>query len=138
MKIESNAEAIQRFMEAGGLEEVTTFRFELPSGLTITVDSEDDPFLNEPYQEGTQIKPFSSADAGATIPLSGDRWRIHQSDPDNWPSDFHAHNLVRHEETLECRSGEIYDRRTKRFIRKYRSKELAAFHALVPDRLKRS
>ena len=136
MMTETNRTAVQKFQIEHGLEAADGFSFELPSGLKVRVVAEDDPFLDEPYQEGTKISSFASGEAGAPATLFGDRWQVHQNDPDCiWPSNFHAHNGV-HAETLDCYSGNIYNPRTRKFKRKYRPKQLAAVLAQLPDRVK--
>jgi hypothetical protein len=133
---ETNGQAARRLQESAGIEEVDEFIFELPSGLKVKVASEDDAFLNEPHQEGTKISLSVSAEASAPVKMRGDYWLVHQNDPDdNWPSDFHAHNKVRHE-TLDCYTGNIYDPRTKQLRRKYRPKQLAALLAALPRRVR--
>lgn len=104
--------------------------------MKIRVSSGDDPFLDQPYQAGTKIRFFTSAEAGAPVKMGGDYWLIHQNDPDdNWPSDFHAHNKVR-PETLDRYTGNIYDPRTGQLRRKYRRKQLTQLLAKLPERIK--
>lgn len=128
---ETNSQAAQRLLLSRGLQEVSGFTFELPSGRKVKVVSEDDPFLSKPYKAGTAIIPFTSAKAGALVKVGGDCWLLYQNDPDPWPSDFHAHNYERNE-TLDCYSGNIYDSTTRKLVRKYRPKKLAAFLEDVP------
>jgi hypothetical protein len=60
---ETNAQAAQKLQLARGLEIVSGFIFELPTGLKVIVISGDDPFFNAPYEAGTKITPFTSAEA---------------------------------------------------------------------------
>ena len=133
---ETNGQVAEKLQMSSGVEEVSAYKFELPNGLKVRVDSEDDPFLNEPYQEGTKITFSVSAEGAAPVKLRGDYWLVHQNDPDDiWPSDFHAHNKVR-PETMDCYTGDIFDPRTKQWKRKYRPKQLAAFLAALPERVR--
>ena len=134
---ETNRQAVRRLLESMGIEEVKGLIFELPNGVEIRVDSEDDGFLNETYQQ-SKIMLLVGGRASAPVKLRGDYWLVHQNDPDdNWPSDFHAHNRVR-PEVMDCYTGNIFDSRTKRLKRKYRPKHLAMFLAALPKRVRRS
>jgi hypothetical protein len=57
--------------------------------------------------------------------LSGDgKWRVHKSDPDDlFPSDFHAHNID-DPEVLDLHTGDVYDSRTKKWLRKLKPKTM--------------
>src|SRR6185295_19175973 len=134
--IETNAQAAIDVLRTRGIETVSGFVFEMPGGVKVTIIAEDDPFLDRPYEAGTKITIFTSAQAGAFIKVAGDCWYLHQNDPDPWPSDFHAHHAER-KEVLDCYSGKIYDSRTRKLIRKYGHKQLAGFLGAVPTRLKR-
>jgi hypothetical protein len=119
-----------------GIEQASGCVFELPNGSKLIARSDDDAFLNEPYQPGTKLSLLISGRAGACVKMAGDCWLIYQNDPDeNWPSNFHAHNRVR-PETLDCHTGKIYDPRTKKLVRQYSPKRLKMFQSQVPDRVK--
>jgi len=128
---QTNGDAAIEWLRTHGVEIVDGFVFELPSGLKVRVTTEDDPFLDKPYEAETKITVFTSAEVSACI-LG---WYIYQNDLDPWPSSFHAHNYDR-KEVLDCRSGVIYDSTTRKPVRKMRPKKLAAFLDAVPDRLK--
>jgi hypothetical protein len=52
-------------------------------------------------------------------------WRIHKYDADtNWPSDFHAHNVDAPAEVLDLYTGNVFDKRSRRLIRRLRSRDL--------------
>ena len=131
--IKTNGQAATALLRTQGVETCDGFVFELPSGLKVRVTSEDDPFLDKPYEVETKIAVFTSAKASARI-LG---WYLHPNDPDPWPSNFHAHNYER-KEILDCNNGFIYDSTTRKLIRKMRPKQLVAFLDAVPDRLKRT
>jgi hypothetical protein len=133
---ETNGEAVDRILNAAGIEEAPLLRFDLPDGSRVIVRSDDDPFLNEPYLPETKIVIFPSAQAGAPVKMAGDYWLVHQNDPDDvWPSDFHAHNQTR-PETLDCYTGEIYDPRSRKRVRKYNLKKLNTLLSQLPDRVR--
>ena len=132
---ETNAKAAVNFQRNQGLQEVSAFVFELPSGVRVTVRQPEDPFLDRAYVPGTKISVLVSAKAGAFIKVAGDCWYLYQNDPDPWPSAFHAHH-AESKEVLDCNSGVIYDATTRKPVRKYRGKKLKAFLNAVPPRLK--
>lgn len=52
------------------------------------------------------------------------RWRVHQKDDDDWPSNFHAHNVEDPREKLDLYTGIIYNTSTKEPIRKLSEKSM--------------
>jgi len=68
-----------------------------------------------------------------TVPCSG-KWRVHMNDADNWPSDFHAHNVVDGGEKLDLYTGVVFDVPTKYVSRKLKNKEMR----FIYDRLRTS
>ena len=94
-KKETNSQAAQRLLLSRGLQGVSGLIFELSNGLKVRVDFEDDSFLSEPYQTGTKIIILTSAEAWGGNKDNGNCWLLHQTDPDTWPSDFHAHDYER-------------------------------------------
>ena len=131
---ETNLEAAINLLRSRGIEAVSGFVFEMPDGLKVRVSIENDPFLDKPFESGTKITIFTSAKAGVIIKVGGDCWLLHQNDADPWPSDFHAHNG---REVLDCHTGNIFNKTTRKLVRKYRPKQLAQFVAEVPDRLRK-
>lgn len=59
----------------------------------------------------------------ATFSIHGKRWRIHKTDKDNFPSDFHIHNCNEREK-LDLKTGIIFSTTTKQPIRRLPNKEL--------------
>ncbi len=135
--MQTNRHVVLPLLLQAGIAEASGLSFELPSGSKVIVRREDDVFLERPYQPGTKIGILISARARASVKMDGDHWRVHQNDPDdNWPSDFHAHNLTHHRETLNCYTGEIFDPTTRQFKRKYSGKQLRCLLNKLPERVK--
>jgi len=56
-----------------------------------------------------------------TVQHSG-KWRCHMKDQDNWPSDFHAHNVLDGTEKMDLYSGTVFDVNTKVIRRQLKRK----------------
>ena len=131
----TNGQAAIDVLRTRGIETVSGFTFEMPDGLKVKVTDEEDVFLDKPYVAGTKITIFTSAKAGAFIRVGGEVWALHKNDLDPWPSDFHAHQG---REVLDCYTGDIFNKTTRKFVRKIRRKDLARFISAIPDHLKQS
>ncbi len=58
-----------------------------------------------------------------TVKCNGNNWRIHVSDKDNFPSDFHAHNIEKGDK-LDLYNGYLYNSVTKKFRCAIHAKDL--------------
>ena len=68
-------------------------------------------------KDGDKLGLYFPIRGEVTIKRSGYLWRVHKADPDDqFPCDFHAHN-VSAPETLNLYTGEVYDSRSKTYIR---------------------
>ena len=56
-----------------------------------------------------------------TVSCNG-KWRVHMNDADDWPSNFHAHNVGDGNEKLDLYTGEVYDVKTKDVVRHLKKK----------------
>jgi hypothetical protein len=59
----------------------------------------------------------------ATVKYNGNIWRIHINDKDDFPSNFHAHNIETGEK-LDLYNGCVYNPVTKKLIFKVHKKDL--------------
>jgi hypothetical protein len=51
-------------------------------------------------------------------------WRLHQNDADPWPSYCHAHNEQNRREVLDLRTGCIFDKITRQYVRSLSKRDL--------------
>lgn len=69
-------------------------------------------------EEGDILGLFFPIRGEVTLKRRGQKWRVHKADVDDqFPSDFHAHN-VGAPETLNLYTGEVYDARSKKHLRR--------------------
>jgi hypothetical protein len=62
-----------------------------------------------------------------TLKRNGQIWRAHKADPDDqFPSDFHAHNIAA-PETLNLYTGVVYDARNRKYLKKLPKKVMQDF-----------
>ncbi len=63
---------------------------------------------------------------GVDIRMDGNKWRIHKYDPDLLLPSPHAHNFEKGLK-MDLSSGDLYDERSKRFLKPIRKKVLLDF-----------
>lgn len=69
--------------------------------------------LNTILKNGDVIIYAQTIRGSATMSRAGKKWRIHKTDKDNFPSNFHAHNYD-DREVLDLYTGIIYSTTTKK------------------------
>lgn len=85
-----------------------------PLPLLIVTTSEDD--IEETY-------PVKRLLLEVTIKQNGYKWRFHKNDPDQWPSELHAHDYDQRL-TLDALNGLIYDTATRQVCKKMKTSAL--------------
>ena len=65
-----------------------------------------------------------------TVAYSG-KWRVHMNDADEWPSDFHAHNVINGTEKLDLYTGIVFNVVTKTECRRLSKKEMRFIYEVL-------